>query len=67
MRKAPLCDTQTLMALETTDDPIHRQRMRIPVGNGLRNVTDVAERHDRHPNQYVPLLAQYPEFSDRNI
>ena len=62
MRKAPLCDMQTLMALETTDEPIHRQRTLIPVGNGLRNVTDVAERYDRLPNQYVPLLADYPVF-----
>ena len=48
-------------AFEPTDEPIHRQHIRNPAWNEVTRGTGVAGRYDRLPNQYTPLLAEYPE------
>ena len=55
------------VASEPTDGPIRTQWIRNPIWSGPTHGTGVAGRYDQLPNQYVPLLAEYPELSDMKI
>ena len=55
------------IASEPTDGPIRTQWIRNPVWSGPTHGRGVAGRYLRFPNQYVPLLAEYPEPSDRKF
>ena len=55
----------TPTALAPTDEQIHKQHIRKPVGNGLKKDTGAAERYNQLLNQYARLLAEYRELSDR--
>ena len=52
---------------EPTDGPIHTQCIHNPIWSGLTNGKGVAGRHDRLPNQYVPLHEKCLEPSDRRF
>lgn len=54
-------------ALELTEEPIQTQHIHNPIWNRLTNGTGMAGQYNQLPNQYAPLLIEYPELSDRNI